>query len=79
MEGTRYLVVFALSLPSLATSAMSIPPKNAQSQKKKRGNHVVQVKSVQMKRKEIVQRVESLEQRVQELVCFNLFFFAIFK
>jgi uncharacterized coiled-coil DUF342 family protein len=62
----------------MAVSAMSIPPKNVQSRKRKRGNHVEQVKSVQAKRKEIIQRVESLEQRVQELVRPNLSLFVIF-
>ena len=62
-----------LSLLSMATSVISVPPKNAQSRKRKRGNHVVQVKSVQAKRKETIQRLESLEQRVQELVPLNVF------
>ena len=47
---------------------MSIPLKKARLRKTKRDNHVEQVKSVRAKRKEIIRRVESLEQRVQELV-----------
>ena len=57
----------------MAASAMSIPLKKAQLRKNKRDNHVEQVKSVRAKRKEVTQRVESLEQRVQELVRPNLF------
>lgn len=52
----------------MAASATSIPPKNARLRKIKRDNHVEQVKSVRAKRKETTRRVESLEQRVQELV-----------
>ena len=52
----------------MAASAMSIPPKKARLRKIKRENHVEQVKSVRAKRKEITRRIESLEQRVQELV-----------
>lgn len=52
----------------MTASAMSIPLKKARLRKTKRDNHVEQVKSVRAKRKEIIRRVESLEQRVQELV-----------
>ena len=51
---------------------MSIPLKKARLRKNKRDNHVEQVKSVRAKRKEMIQRVESLEQRVQKLVRPNL-------